>query len=349
MDSFPLFLKLKDRLVLLAGGGEAALAKFRLLSSAGASVRVVSPLLIPSLQEAIAVVGAELRLQAFAPRDLENVDLVFIAIEDEAQAREVAIAAQAAGKFVNAVDRPVLCNFTMPAIVDRGDVVVAISSAGASPVLSQKIRAAIEDLLPQRLGHLARLTRRFRKSVASRIAKNGERRDFWHRVIDGPIGRKVLQGDEIGASRDLLRLLNGEWPGGEKGWVFLLDLPLDLELLTLKSLRRLREADVLVHEGRIDDAIWEYCRRDARRMLADEYRDATGAWTTGLGDFMERSVARGEKIVFLKAPDTSGDTKDILIDFLGKTHIAYEALAEEQSLDDRTAPLPIFSLHRQSR
>src|SRR5262245_17820547 len=171
MRSFPLFLKLEGRPVLLVGAGSAAAAKLRLLGSAGARVTVAAD--IPS------------------PEAFAAVELVFGATGNEADDRIVAERARAAGRLVNIVDRPELSDFTMPAIVDRGDIVVAVSTHGASPVLAQRVRAAIESVLPPGLGRLAQFAQRFRTAIQARIGETGARRRFWDQVLSGPIAAAV--------------------------------------------------------------------------------------------------------------------------------------------------------------
>ena len=196
MRSFPLFLKLEGRPVLLVGAGSAAAAKLRLLGSAGARVTVIAHSPSADLLAAVADTRAELVRDALSPQHFASAELVFGATGNEADDRAVAEHAHAAGKLVNIVDRPELSDFTMPAIVDRGDIVVAVSTHGASPVLAQRVRAAIESVLPPGLGRLSQFAQRFRTAIQSRIGENAARRRFWNQVLSGPIAAAVLAGDE---------------------------------------------------------------------------------------------------------------------------------------------------------
>jgi uroporphyrin-III C-methyltransferase/precorrin-2 dehydrogenase/sirohydrochlorin ferrochelatase len=249
MRSFPLFLKLEGRPVLLLGTGSAAAAKLRLLGQAGARVTVHADQPSSDLLAAIADTGAHLVQGAIDAAHLSKADLVFGATGDEARDRAVADLAHRAGKLVNIVDRPELSDFTMPAIVDRGDIVVAVSTHGASPVLAQRVRAAIESVLPPGLGRLAQFAQRFRAAIQARIADNSSRRRFWDQVLSGPIAAAVLAGDEKRATRDLLRAVNRGDPKAETGRVSLVGAgPGDPELLTLRAARALREADVIIYD-----------------------------------------------------------------------------------------------------
>jgi uroporphyrin-III C-methyltransferase/precorrin-2 dehydrogenase/sirohydrochlorin ferrochelatase len=284
MRSFPLFLKLEGRPVLLVGAGSAAAAKLRLLSSAGARVTVAAD--IPS------------------PETFGAVGLVFGATGNEADDRAVAERARAAGKLVNIVDRPELSDFTMPAIVDRGDIVVAVSTHGASPVLAQRVRAAIESVLPPGLGRLAQFAQRFRAAVQARIGENAARRRFWDQVLSGPIAAAVLAGDEKRAARDLIRAVNRGEPKAETGRVSLVGAgPGDPELLTLRAARALREADVIVYDKLVDPAVLEYARRDARRIFAGKSKGDHTLPQAEINALLVAEAKAGRHVVRLKGGD----------------------------------------------
>src|SRR5262249_40586119 len=259
MRSFPLFLKLEGRPVLLVGAGSAAAAKLRLLGSAGARIIVVADHPSADLLGAIGDTHARLIEGTLSPAHFTDAELVFGATGSELSDRAVAELALAAGKLVNIVDRPELSDFTMPAIVDRGEIVVAVSTHGASPVLAQRVRAAIESVLPPALGRLARFAQRFRSAIQSRIDDNPSRRRFWDQALSGPIGQGVLAGDEGRAARDLIRAVNRHEPKAETGHVSLVGAgPGDPELLTLRAARALREADVIVYDKLVDPSVLDY-------------------------------------------------------------------------------------------
>jgi uroporphyrin-III C-methyltransferase/precorrin-2 dehydrogenase/sirohydrochlorin ferrochelatase len=284
MRSFPLFLKLEGRPVLLVGAGSAAAAKLRLLSSAGARVTVVAD--IPS------------------PEAFAAVELVFGATGNEADDRIVAEHARGAGKLVNIVDRPELSDFTMPAIVDRGDIVVAVSTHGASPVLAQRVRAAIESVLPPGLGRLAQFAQRFRTAIQARIGDNAARRRFWDEVLSGPIAAAVLAGDVKRATRDLIRAVNRGEPKAETGHVSLVGAgPGDPELLTLRAARALREADVIVYDKLVDPAVLEYARRDARRIFVGKSKGDHTLPQTEINALLVSEARAGRHVVRLKGGD----------------------------------------------
>ncbi len=304
MRSFPLFLKLEGRPVLLVGAGSAAAAKLRLLSSAGARVTVLAENPSDDLRATIVDSRAHLSEGAIAPTHLADSDLVFGATGSEEGDRAVAVAARSAGKLVNIVDRPELSDFTMPAIVDRGDIVVAVSTHGASPVLAQRVRAAIEGVLPPGLGRLAQFAQRFRSAIQSRIADNASRRRFWDQVLGGPIAASVLAGDERRAARDLIRAVNRGEPKAETGRVSLVGAgPGDPELLTLRAARALREADVIVYDKLVDPSVLEYARRDARRIFVGKSKGDHTRPQAEINALLVAEAKAGRHVVRLKGGD----------------------------------------------
>jgi uroporphyrin-III C-methyltransferase/precorrin-2 dehydrogenase/sirohydrochlorin ferrochelatase len=245
MQSFPIFMRLSGRRVLVVGSGQAAAAKQRLLEAAGARVDLVAQL-----------------------KSLDGYALVFGASGDAARDRETAEAARAVGIPVNVVDRPELSDFIMPAVVDRGDVVIGISTGGSAPILAQRIRAEIEDLLPNGLNRLAAFARRFRAAVQARITDSAARRRFWERFFDGEAATLVIAGEETRAARKIIRDLNAPdaTQGGEVSLTVIDLASNDSDDLTLGTLRALRKADVIAHDTNVAAEILDYARRDARRV-----------------------------------------------------------------------------------
>lgn len=262
MKFFPAFFDLAGRRVLVAGSGEAAARKARLLADAGARIEFAAPSFDAGFS---AEWSGRARLIETGPDAalFSGAALVFVAVDDEAEALAWSDAARAAGVPVNAVDRPALSDFATPSIVDRGDVVVAISTGGAAPVLGRRLRARIEALLPSRLSALAAFAGSFRDAVAERLAPAG-RRAFWERVFDGPVAAAVLAGDEAGARRDFIAALDHQQAEQSAGVVHIVGAgPGDPDLLTLRALRLIQDADVILYDRLVGDAILKLARRDA--------------------------------------------------------------------------------------
>jgi uroporphyrin-III C-methyltransferase/precorrin-2 dehydrogenase/sirohydrochlorin ferrochelatase len=255
MQSFPIFMRLQGRRVLVVGSGQAAAAKQRLLEAAGARVDLVAQVV-----------------------SLEGYALVFGATGDDLRDRAVSDVARAAGIPVNVVDRPELSDFIMPAVVDRGEIVIGISTGGSAPILAQRIRATIEDVLPNGIDRVAAFARRFRNAVQTRVTDNATRRRFWERFFEGEGADLVMAGEDYRAARKIIRDLNAaNATEGGAGSLTVIELASnDSDDLTLGTLRALRKADVIAHDANVAAEILDYARRDARRvdLNSDLPRDA---------------------------------------------------------------------------
>jgi len=274
MDYLPIFLRVEARPVVVVGGGEVALRKAQWLLKAGAQVTVVAPALHAQL--ARYAVNADLthRAAAFAPQFLDGAVAVVAATDERAVNAAVSAAARARGIPVNVVDDAGLSTFIFPAIIDRSPLIVAVSSAGAAPVLARGVREQIEALLPARLGALARFMGRHRQAVQRALAKRG-RRAFWERIVRGPVASDVLRGQEAAAAEGLRRELRASQlttaapaQGAALGEVYLIGAgPGDPDLLTLRALQLLQQADVILYDRLVSEAVLDRARRDARRIF----------------------------------------------------------------------------------
>jgi uroporphyrin-III C-methyltransferase/precorrin-2 dehydrogenase/sirohydrochlorin ferrochelatase len=303
MKYFPLFADLDGADVLVAGGGEQAAQKVRLLCKTGARIAVVAE----AVCEEIAALGerktVDLLRRPFRANDVRGRRLVYAATGDPAPDAAVSRAAQAHGVPVNVVDAPELSTFITPAVVDRAPVTVAIGTEGAAPVLAREIRARIEALLPANLGTLAARARALRQRVTEAVADPRARRRLWERLLQGPFRRAVLAGSDGEAER----ILADELEGGQRqhaGRVALIGCgPGDPDLLTLKALQRLQEADVLVIDRLVDPRILDYARRDAERIFVG--KDPHGASTAQaeIDRILVREAHAGKAVARLKGGD----------------------------------------------
>jgi uroporphyrin-III C-methyltransferase / precorrin-2 dehydrogenase / sirohydrochlorin ferrochelatase len=274
MDYLPVFLQLRSQAALVVGGGRVAIRKVDLLRRSGAQVTVVAPELREELSR-LAVRGELEHIPArFSETHLEGATLVVAATNDHTVNAAVSSAARARRIPVNVVDDPALSTFIFPAIVDRSPIIVAVGSGGESPVLARRIREKIESVLPQRLGALARFMGDRRKAVQQALGILA-RRPFWERIVSGIVGTRVLAGDEVGAQKAFeseLRtsLLTTSPTTGANGLgeVYLIGAgPGDPDLLTLRALQLLQQADVVLYDRLVPDAILERSRRDAERIF----------------------------------------------------------------------------------
>lgn len=272
MDYLPAFIDVVDQPCLLIGGGEAAANKARLLLRAKAAVTVLAPSLNATLSRLASAQKITHRPVAFTPRDLKGQRLVISAAEDESVNQAVAAAAREAGVLVNVVDRPELCSFVVPALVDREPVLVAISTGGTAPVLGRMVRARVESLLPPGFGRLAAFATAFREQVRQAITDSARRRKFWEHLFEGEVAELVYAGRDGEAREAVLEAIaTGQREATPSGEICLVDVRVDApDLLTLGALRVMQCADVVLHDRTISTAVLDLTRRDARRIAVED-------------------------------------------------------------------------------
>ena len=300
MDYLPVFVRLRGRTALVVGGGQVAARKAEWLLKAGARVAVVAPQLAAEL--AARAARAELAHVAapFAPAHLTGAALVVAASDDREVNAAVAETAHALEIPVNVVDCPELSSFIFPAIIDRSPVLVAVSSGGASPVLARRLRAQIEASLPARLGALARFLGRRRTAVKRALAPEA-RRAFWERLISGRTATEVLSGNETQAARSFASELRRT--DGAPGEVWLIGAgPGDPDLLTLRALQLLQQADVILYDRLVPDAILERARRDAERVFVGK-ESGEHAQQTRINELLVSLARAGKRVARLKGGD----------------------------------------------
>jgi uroporphyrin-III C-methyltransferase / precorrin-2 dehydrogenase / sirohydrochlorin ferrochelatase len=298
---FPIFVDLDRQPVLVVGGGEQAAQKLRLLGKTTARIRIVAEALCPELKEAVAEGRAAWLAPAFHPDPLDGCRLAYAATDDLAEAALVAFAARARGIPVNAIDRPQLCSFITPAIVDRDPIVVAIGSEGTAPVLVGRIRAMLEARLPQNLGRLAEYAQSLRRRIAAAFGDGRARRAFWERFFDGPASDAVIAGDGERAAVLVEEAIAGT---AQRGSVALVGAgPGDPELLTLKAHRALQSADVLVIDRLVDPRIVDLARRDARRIHVGKAPGGPATSQEAINAILIEEALAGHRVVRLKGGD----------------------------------------------
>ena len=305
MKYFPVFFNLDGQTVLVVGGGEVALRKVALLERSGAVITVVAPEIVPELEERGRAGSIALRARDFVPDDLQGARLVIVATSHRAVNRWIAKLSDSLNIPVNVVDDGEASRFIVPAIVDRDPVLVAVSTGGTSPVLARRLRERLEASIPKRLGQLALWLHGLRASSAERLRDTQERRRFFEAIVDGPAARRFIDGDSQGAERIARRLLESTSTaprgGGEVSLVGA--GPGDPELLTLKALRALQDADIILHDRLVSSAILDLARRDATRISVG--KSASGASTSQqeINELLIRHAREGKRVVRLKGGD----------------------------------------------
>lgn len=301
MEFLPLFHKLKERPVLVVGGGEVALRKARLLAEAGAQLRVVAPDIRSELQAMAGEQGMFLR--GYQTDDLQGVGLVIAATDDEPLNARISAEAQALGIPVNVVDAPALCSVIFPAIVDRSPLIVAVSSGGDAPVLARLIRAKIETWIPATYGQLANLGKRFRERVKLMFPDVQQRRVFWEDVFQGQIAESIFAGKPAEGERLLEERLAGAAPRA-LGEVYLVGAgPGDPDLLTFRALRLMQQADVVLYDRLVAAPIIDLCRRDAERIYVGKRRADHAVPQEQINQLLIDLAREGKRVLRLKGGD----------------------------------------------
>jgi uroporphyrin-III C-methyltransferase/precorrin-2 dehydrogenase/sirohydrochlorin ferrochelatase len=305
MRYFPTFFDLRDKPCLVVGGGEAALGKIRLLLKAGAQVRVVADRVQADIEDLAAQGTLEIQRGGFVAGDLRGQTLAIVASGDDALDARVAGAARSTGISVNVVDRPHLSSFTVPALIDRDPVVVAVSTGGTAPVLGRKLRAQIEALLPARLGHLAELAERFRDAVKATRPGAGARRAFWESFFESPAAEDALAGRNAAARDKALTLVNrAPRDTGTFGSVAIVGAgPGDPDLLTLRAAEHLQRADVIVYDKLVGPEVLDRARRDAERIYVGKSRGHHAKTQDQINALLLRLARDGKRVVRLKGGD----------------------------------------------
>ena len=298
----PVFVPLQGKRAVLAGSGGGAPWKAKLLAAAGARVDVYAA--CPS-EELRAVPGEAagpivLHERHWTPEDLTGAAFAVGAMEDEDDCVRFVAAARAAGAIVNAVDRPHLCDVKFGAIVNRSPLVVGISTEGAAPVFGQTVRARVEAMLPRGFSRWVAAARDWREGVTVRLPGFAERRFFWERFSD----RAFAEPDRTPTRGDLDDLLGAAEAAPKGGAVTLVGAgPGDAELLTLKALRALRNADVILYDDLVAPAILDYARREARTMLVGKTGHGPSCRQDDINALMVSLARSGKQVVRLKSGD----------------------------------------------
>jgi uroporphyrin-III C-methyltransferase/precorrin-2 dehydrogenase/sirohydrochlorin ferrochelatase len=302
---FPVSYDVADRTVLVVGDGEAALQKLRLLARTQAQPVLCADAPETALLRFAEQHGIDVRLGEPTADLLRGAALIFVATGDIARDTAMATLARARGVPVNVVDRPHLCDFATPAIVDRAPVSIAIATDGQAPVLAQIVRARIEALLPPGFGRLGVLAESIRETVLQRLPDNGARRRFWTRLFGGRAAAAALAGEAERARVIAFKTLSEERAAtAPAGKVYLVGAgPGAEDLLTLRAHRLLLSADVIVHDALVPDAVVAMGRRDAARIAVGKRKGSHAVPQSEIDALLVRLGREGLQVVRLKAGD----------------------------------------------
>jgi uroporphyrin-III C-methyltransferase/precorrin-2 dehydrogenase/sirohydrochlorin ferrochelatase len=305
LRTFPIFVSFDGKSPLVVGGGELAAVKTRLLLKRAPSVDVAASHVVRELT-ALAEAGLVSLLPALPGIDqLRGRPLVISATKDDKEDARVSAIARALGVPVNVPDRPELCTFALPAIVDRGEVTVAIATSGAAPVLAQRLRAWLEQEMHPRLDALARLAGEFRGPVAERVPSGTTRRKFWEAVFEGAAAEAMLEGDEAKAKVLIGEAIETAASALQvQGRVLLVGAgPGDPELLTMKAVRALKAADVILYDRLVGAGVLDHARREAELIAVGKAKGRHSVPQSEINALLIERAKAGQTVVRLKGGD----------------------------------------------
>ena len=302
--SFPIFLVLENQACLVVGGGEVAARKISLLLRAKAKVTIVAPVICPQIEN-FRQKGKIIHVERnFKNTDVKAKFLVIAATDDETVNRYVSQIAKNNSIPVNVVDQPDLCTFTIPSIVDRSPVTIAVSTGGASPVLARLLRARLETAIPAAYGKLAILVNEFRQQVKEKLPDIQGRRRFWEDVLQGPVAELLFSGKDKRARDALAHAVESVQPAQGRGEVYLVGAgPGDPDLLTFRALRLMQQADVVLYDRLVSKEILDLTRRDSQKIYVGKERSNHKVPQPAINEQLANFAKQGKRTLRLKGGD----------------------------------------------
>lgn len=305
MKHLPIFFDVRQRPCLVVGGGEVAARKVETLLRAGAEITVVAPTLSAPLIERRDAGTVNHLAENFDAAHLQDRVLVVAATDDHAINLRVSELARQHNIPVNVVDRPDLCTFIFPSIIERDPVTIAVSTGGAAPVLARLLRARLETLIPASYGRLAQLAARFRDAVKKRYPKMAERRRFWEETLQGPVAEMIYAGRDEAAAHALQAALDKmDRDSLSRGEVYLVGAgPGDPDLLSFRALRLMQQADVVLYDRLVPDGILDLVRREAERIYVGKRRSYHAVRQDEINALLVKLAKQGKRVLRLKGGD----------------------------------------------
>ncbi|MBO6638495.1 MAG: uroporphyrinogen-III C-methyltransferase [Roseitalea sp.] len=298
----PVFYKLKGKHVLVAGGTDAAAWKAHLLAAAGAFVEIYAAELDPAFESLLDADRYRWHRRTWAGDSFNGMQIAIADARTDGEAQAFYCAARAAGVPVNVIDKPAYCEFQFGSIVNRSPAIVSISTDGAAPILGQAIRRRIETLLPKSLQRWAQLARDVRADVSQRLIPAPQRRVFWEGFVDRAFSGQadVATAGELIAESERLSCSESTFAGR----VTLVGAgPGDAELLTLKAVRALQAADVILFDDLVSPDVLELARREAKRMLVGKRGGRESCKQDDINEMMVTLAKSGKHVIRLKGGD----------------------------------------------
>ena len=308
MERLPIFLNIRDKRCVVVGGGPVAARKAELLQRCGAELEIIAEHACDDIQSICDAGKAQLHLESFQEKHIDKACLIIAATDSEETNRLVSELARIQNIPVNVVDHPDLCTFILPAIVDRSPVLVAISSGGSSPVLSRKLKELTETSLPDRISDLANLLASYRSQVKTEIESFDSRLRFWEGILDSEVPELVYSGNSSKANELIKTKLEHSRSDSVgkplTGEVYLVGAgPGDPDLLTLRALRLMHKADIVLYDRLVSEEIMKKCRPDAEKIYVGKARADHAVEQETINQMLVRLAKDGNRVLRLKGGD----------------------------------------------
>jgi uroporphyrin-III C-methyltransferase/precorrin-2 dehydrogenase/sirohydrochlorin ferrochelatase len=302
----PVFFALQNRRVVIAGGSDAAAWKVELLAATGAKIALYADELsdeLAAIVSTLPIEQIEWHQHSWSITVFQNAALAILATEHDEEARAFRCASQSAGVPCNVIDRPAYCDFSFGGIVNRSPLVVSISTDGAAPVFGQAVRAKIEAILPQGMQVWAKAAQSWRPAVQKLNLSFAKRRAFWERFTEKAMAEPNATPD-TGWRDHLLATSADEAQKPERGSVTLVGAgPGDPELLTLKAVRALQSADIILYDDLVSRQVLDFARREAKTMLVGKTGHGPSCKQDDINRLMVSFARDGKRVVRLKSGD----------------------------------------------
>ena len=316
-------MELSKQSVLLIGGGEVAERKLDLLLKANAKLTIISPQFTDYILDLIknnkniTAISSTYKTEHMD----NNFSFVIAATNDESLNEEIASQANHQGILVNVVDKPNICDFIFPSILERGPITVAVSTGGSSPVLARLLRTKLETMIPGAYGRLAKIVSENRIPVRKKLVNSKSNRIFWEQMLNGKFVELVLSGQDNEAVNYLNSEINSfdEEKKGE-GEVYLVGAgPGDPDLLTFRALRLMQQADIALYDRLVHPTIIDLIRRDAQKIYVGKQRDNHTVRQEEINSLLVKYAKQGKRVLRLKGGDPfifgrGGEEIDTLVD-----------------------------------
>ncbi len=323
MKYFPFFMELSKQPVLLIGGGEVAERKLDLLLKANASVTIVSPEFTSYIEELFVNKNINPIKDYYNIKHLTSSSFAFViaATNDESLNEQVAKDANDNKILVNVVDKPKICDFIFPSILERGPITVAVSTGGSSPVLARMLRTKLETMIPGAYGRLAKIVSENRIPVRKKLVNSKSNGIFWEQMLNGKFLELVLSGQDEEAVKFLnIEIDNFDEQKKGEGEVYLVGAgPGDPDLLTFRALRLMQQADVALYDRLVHPSIIDLIRRDAEKIYVGKQRDNHTIRQEEINELLVKYAKEGKRVLRLKGGDPfifgrGGEEIDSLVD-----------------------------------